>query len=275
MEIPLLGGRYFSPADTAGSQPVILIDSVMAHAYFPDTDPVGQAMTIPHWGPVRIIGVVEHVRHWGLDEREAYTQNQIYASLNQVPDDWAPIFYRRLTVVVSTALDPAAVMPAIKTAVYGASDDQTVYGVQVMQQALSQSLAAQRFPMILLGVFAGLALLLASIGIYGVISYSVIQRVHEIGIRMALGAERRDVFRMVIGQGLRLALAGVAMGAATALILARLLSSFSHLLYGVSASDPGTFLAVSALLTGVAILACYIPARRAMRVDPMIALRHE
>jgi predicted permease len=275
MEIPLLGGRYFSPADTAGSQPVILIDSVMAHAYFPDTDPVGQAMTIPHWGPVRIIGVVEHVRHWGLDEREAYTQNQIYASLNQVPDDWAPIFYRRLTVVVSTALDPAAVMPAIKTAVYGASDDQTVYGVQIMQQALSQSLAAQRFPMILLGVFAGLALLLASIGIYGVISYSVIQRVHEIGIRMALGAERRDVFRMVIGQGLRLALAGVAMGAATALILARLLSSFSHLLYGVSASDPGTFLAVSALLTGVAILACYIPARRAMRVDPMIALRHE
>jgi predicted permease len=275
MEIPLLGGRYFSPADTAGSQPVILIDSVMAHAYFPDTDPVGQAMTIPHWGPVRIIGVVEHVRHWGLDEREAYTQNQIYASLNQVPDDWAPIFYRRLTVVVSTALDPAAVMPAIKAAVYGASDDQTVYGVQIMQEALSQSLAAQRFPMILLGVFAGLALLLASIGIYGVISYSVIQRVHEIGIRMALGAERRDVFRMVIGQGLRLALAGVAMGAATALILARLLSSFSHLLYGVSASDPGTFLAVSALLTCVAILACYIPARRAMRVDPMIALRHE
>jgi predicted permease len=275
MEIPLLRGRYFTGADTTNSPPVVLIDSALAHAYFPDKDPVGQAMTIPHWGPVRIIGVVGHVTHWGLDERDAYTQNQIYASLNQLQGDWAPIFYRRLTVVVSTSLNATAVMPAIKAAVYGASDDQTVYGVQVMQQALSQSLSSQRFPMILLGVFAGLALLLASIGIYGVISYSVVRRVHEIGIRMALGAERRDVFRMVIGQGLRLTLAGGAIGAATALILARLLSSFSHLLYGVGASDPVTFLIVSVVLTGVALLACYIPARRAMRVDPMVALRYE
>jgi len=275
MEIPLLQGRYFTAADTASSQPVVLIDSALAHAYFADKDPVGQAMTIPHWGPVRIIGVVGHVSHWGLDERDAYTQNQIYASLNQLTGDWAPIFYRRLTIVVSTRLDAATVMPAIKAAVYGASDDQTIYGVQVLQQTLAQSLSSQRFPMILLGVFAGLALLLASIGIYGVISYSVIQRVHEISIRMALGAERRDIFRMVIGQGLRLALAGVAIGAAAAFILARLLSSFSHLLYGVGAGDPATFIAVSAVLTGVAILACYIPARRAMRVDPMVALRHE
>src|SRR5271156_1416519 len=275
MEIPLLRGRYFTAADTASSEPVILIDSALARAYFPDRDPVGQAMTIPHWGPVRIIGVVGHVTHWGLDERDAYTQNQIYASINQFPDNWEPIFYRRLTVVISTPLDSAAVMPAIRAAVYGASDDQTIYGVQVMQQALSQSLSSQRFPLILLGVFAGLALLLASVGIYGVISYSVVRRVHEIGIRMALGAERRDVFGMVIGQGLRLALAGVAIGAATALILARILSSFSHLLYGVGASDPVTFLIVSVLLTGVALLACYIPARRAMRVDPMVALRYE
>src|SRR5271170_2384833 len=275
MEIPLLQGRYFTAADTASSQPVVLIDSVLARAYFPDMDPVGQAMTIPHWGPVRIIGVVGHVQHWGLDERDAYTQNQIYASLNQLQGDWAPLFYRRLTVVVSTPLDAAAVMPAIKAAVYGASGDQTIYGVQVIQQALARSLSSQRFPMILLGVFAGLALLLASIGIYGVISYSVIRRVHEIGIRMALGAERRDVFRMVIEQGLRLALSGVAIGAAAALILARLLSSFSHLLYGVGTGDPATFMAVSAVLIGVAILACYIPARRAMRVDPMVALRCE
>jgi predicted permease len=275
MEIPLLRGRYFTAADTANSPPVVLIDSALAHAYFPDKDPVGHAMTIPHWGPVRIIGVVGHVTHWGLDERDAYTQNQIYASLNQLQGDWAPIFYRRLTVVVSTPLDAAAVMPAIKAVVYGVSDDQTVYGVQVMQQALSQSLSSQRFPMILLGVFAGLALLLASVGIYGVISYSVVRRVHEIGIRMALGAERRDVFRMVIGQGLRLALAGVAIGVAATLVLARLLLSFSHLLYGVGASDPVTFVTVSATLIGVAILACYVPASRAMRVDPMVALRHE
>jgi predicted permease len=275
MEIPLLRGRYFTATDTASTQPVVLIDSALAQAYFPDKDPVGQAMTIPHWGPVRIIGVVGHVTHWGLDERDAYTQNQIYASLNQLQGDWAPIFYRRLKVVVSTPLDAAAVMPAIKAAVYGASGDQTIYGVQLIQRSLAQSLSSQRFPMILLGVFAGLALLLASIGIYGVISYSVIQRVHEIGIRIALGAERRDVFRMVIGQGLRLAMAGVAIGTATALILARLLSSFSHLLFGVGANDPATFVTVSVILTGVAILACYIPARRAMRVDPMVALRHE
>jgi predicted permease len=275
MEIPLLRGRYFTAADTASSQPVVLIDNALAQAYFPDKDPVGQAMTIPHWGPVRIIGVVGHVRHWGLDERDAYTQNQIYASLNQLAGDWAPIFYRRLTVVVSTPLDAATVMPEIEAAVYDASGDQTIYGVQVIQQSLAQSLSSQRFPMILLGVFAGLALLLASIGIYGVISYSVVQRVHEIGIRMALGAERRDVFRMVIGQGLRLALAGVAIGAAAALILARLLSSFSRLLYGVGVGDPITFIAVSAVLISVAILACYVPARRAMKVDPMVALRYE
>ena len=275
MEIPLLQGRFFTEANATSSEPVILIDSVLARAYFPDRDPVGQAMTIPHWGPVRVIGVVGHVRHWGLDERDAYTQNQIYASLYQLPDAWAPIFYRGLTVVVNTTLDTATVMPAIKAAVYSASDNRTVYGVQALQEVLSESMSSQRFPMILLGTFAGLALLLASIGAYGVISYSVTQRTHEIGIRMTLGAEKRTVFRMVIAQGLRLAVAGLAIGAVAALILARVLSSFSHLLYGVGAGDPLTFVAVSLVLTAVVVSACYIPARRAMRVDPMTALRHE
>ena len=144
-----------------------------------------------------------------------------------------------------------------------------------MQEIVSGSMSSQRFPMVLLGAFAGLALLLASVGIYGLISYSVTQRVHEIGIRVALGAQAWDVFRLVVGQGLRLALAGVAIGAAATLILVRVLSSFSSLLYGVGASDPTTFIGVAILLAIVALAACWIPARRAMRVDPMVALRYE
>jgi ABC-type antimicrobial peptide transport system permease subunit len=136
-------------------------------------------------------------------------------------------------------------------------------------------MSAQRFPMMLLAAFAGLALLLASVGIYGVISYSVAQRVNEIGIRMALGAEKQNIFRMVVGHGLRLAVAGLAIGSAAALILTRLLSSFSHLLYGVGTNDPLTFTAVSLLLAAVAVLACYLPARRATKVDPIVALRYE
>jgi ABC-type antimicrobial peptide transport system permease subunit len=144
-----------------------------------------------------------------------------------------------------------------------------------MQQIVSESMSSQRLPMILLGVFAALALMLASVGIYGVISYSVTQRVQEIGVRMALGAEKGQIFQMVIGQGLRIAIVGLTIGATAALILARLLSSFSHLLYGVGPSDPVTFASVSLVLTGVAVLACYIPARRASRVDPMVTLRYE
>ena len=150
-----------------------------------------------------------------------------------------------------------------------------MYNVRTMQEIASQSMASQRFPMILLGAFAALALLLAAVGTYGVISYSVTRRVHEIGIRIALSAENRDVLYQLIGQGLRLALAGLAIGVAAALLLTRLLSSFSRLLYGVGASDPLTFIVVSPVLTGVAALACYIPARRATKVDPMVALRYE
>ena len=275
MRIPLLRGRFFTPADTTESEPVIVIDSVLARTYFPNMDPVGQTMTIPHWGAVRIIGVVGHVRHWGLGTPSTWTRNQIYASLYQLPDKWVPVFYSYVTVAVRTPLDVAALVPAIRATVYGAGRGQPVYDVQTMQRIASESMASQRFPMILLGVFAGLALLLASVGIYGVISYSVTQRVHEIGIRMALGAQKRDVFRMVVGQGLRLSLTGLAIGTAAALILTRLLSSFSHLLYGVGASDPATFATVSLVLAAVAVLACYIPARRATKVDPMVALRCE
>jgi len=279
MGIPLLRGRFFTPEDTTKSPCVAVIDDVFAQTYFPGTDPLDQTLTFGWdanpWGPCAIVGVVGHVRHWGLGETSTYTRAQSYYPLYQAADKLWPLAYSDMKIVVRTPLDASTIMPPIEAAVYGASSDQTVYDVRTMQEIASESMSSQRFPMILLGVFASLALLLASVGIYGVISYSVAQRLHEIGIRMALGAERWDVFRMVIGQGLRLVLAGLAIGTAGALILTRLLSSFSQLLYGVGAGDPLTFTVVSLTLTGVAILACYIPARRAMRVDPMIALRYE
>jgi ABC-type antimicrobial peptide transport system permease subunit len=186
-----------------------------------------------------------------------------------------PLNYPDAKIVVRTSLDAATVMPSIKKAVYVGGSDQPVYDFHAMQEIVSESMSSQRFPMILLGTFAGLALLLAAVGIYGVISYSVARRIHEIGIRMALGAHKRDVFRMVVGQGLALALAGLAIGVVAALILTRVLSSFSLLLYGVGASDPVTFITVSIMLILVAVVACYIPADRATRVDPMVSLRYE
>ncbi|MGC1415430.1 MAG: ABC transporter permease [Candidatus Acidiferrum sp.] len=277
MGIPLLRGRFFTSEDTTKSPCVMVIDSVFAHNYFSDRDPLDQTLSagFSPVGPCRIVGVVGHVKQWALDDSSTYIQNLAYFPLYQDPDQWVPLNYPYTTIVVRTPLEPVTVMPAIKAAVYGAGSDQPVYNIHTMQQIVSESMSAQRFPMILLGTFAGLALLLASIGIYGVISYSVGQRIHEIGIRLALGAERRDVFRMVVGHGLRLAIAGLAIGTAVALILARVLPSFSHLLYGVGASDPATLVTISMVLIAVAVLACYIPARRATRVDPMVALRYE
>jgi predicted permease len=279
MGIPLLRGRFFSREDTTKSPCVAVIDSVFAQQYFPGKNPLGQTITFgwaaSPWGPCQIVGVVGHVRHWGLGETGTGTRAQSYYPLYQARDALWPLGYPGMRIIVRTSLHLATIMPAIKAAVYGAGSDQTVYDVQTMQQIAAESMSSQRFPMVLLGAFAGLALLLASIGIYGVISYFVAQRAHEIAIRIALGAENRIIFRLVIGQGLRLALAGLAIGAGAALLLTRLLSGFSQLLYGVGASDPLTFIAVSVVLTAAAVLACYIPARRAMRVDPLVVLRHE
>jgi predicted permease len=275
MEIPLLRGRFFTPADTSDSEPVVVINSVLAHTYFRDRDPVGQTITVAHWHTARVIGVVGSVRHWGLGDPGTYNPSQIYISFYQLSDQWIPAFARALSVAVRTPLDVATIMPAVRNVVYGTGNDQPVYDVRTMQQIVWESMLSQRLPMVLLAVFATLALFLASVGIYGVISYSVTQRVQEIGVRMALGAEKRQIFQMVIGQGLRIAVVGLTIGAVAALILTRLLSSFSRLLYGLGPSDPVTFVAVSLVLTAVAVLACYIPARRATRVDPMVALRYE
>jgi predicted permease len=273
--IPLQRGRFLRSEDTASSERVVAIDSVMARSYFPNRDPVGQSINIPHWGVARVVGVVGHVQHYSLDGSALYEKPQIYASFYQLLDQWVPTFRSDISIAVRTSLEASSVLPAIKNAVYGAGSGQPVYNVRAMRDIVSASMAAERFPMILLSAFAILALLLATVGIYGVISYSMTQRVRELGIRMALGAVQRDVVRMVIGEGLCMALAGVGIGAAGAFILTRVLANFSHLLYGVRAADPWTFTAVPLVLTGAALLACYIPARRAAKVDPMIALRHE
>jgi predicted permease len=279
MKIPLLRGRFLTPADKVGSEKVVVIDSLLAHLHFPEGDAVGETITIPQWGyahnvAARIVGVVGHVEHYALDGSLG-EKPQIYYSFYQLPDEAVSAFGAEVTLAVRTPLDAAAVMPAIKKAVYDAGADQPVYNIQTMQELIARSMGRQRFPTVLLVAFAGLALVLASVGTCGVISYSTSQRMHEIGIRMALGASRRDVLRMIIGQGVRLALIGIAIGTSAALILAQALPSFSHLLYGISASDPLTFASTSLVLTSTAILACYVPARRAARLDPMIALRSE
>jgi predicted permease len=275
MKIPLLRGRFFTPADTSKSQPVIVVDSVLAQTYFPGRDPVGQTITVAHFGAARVIGVVGHVRHWGLADPATYNPGQIYISVYQIEDASVPVFAGWLKIVVRTPLNAATVMPDLKNAIYSAGKDQPVYSIETLAEVVSACMASQRLPMMMLGAFAGLALLLASVGIYGTLSYSVSQRVQEIGIRMALGAKRGNVLRMVIGQGLRLAVVGLALGGTAALLLGRLLKSFSQLLYGVKVNDPLTFIAVSLVLMAAAFLACCLPACRAMRVDPMQALRTE
>ena len=272
MEIPLLRGRFLTPEDNLQSEPVAVIDSILAHTYFPDKDPVGRTLTINVWGPVKVVGVVGHVR---LADDENRVRNQAYASIYQLPDPWVPLMYPGLTMVVRAKADGAALLPAIRNVVYGARNNQPIYDIRTMQELMAETITARRFPMFLLGAFALLALLLATMGIYGVITYTTAERLHEIGIRMALGADRWSILRMVVGGGLRLALIGIAVGVAAAIVLGRVLSSFSNLLYGVQPWDPLTLSVVSLVLLCTTLPAGYLPARRATKIDPLIALRHE
>ena len=274
MGIALRRGRFFTLEDTVESPCVMVIDTAFAAKDFAGKDPIGQTLSAGFTpvGPCRIVGVADHVRQWGLDDPGPSIQAQAYFPLYQDPDRWVPINFPDTTIMVRTALDTAALILSIKKAVYGTGGEQPVYDVRTMQEIASESMAPQRFPMILLAAFSVLALLLASVGIYGMISYSVTQRVHEIGIRMALGAERGNVQRMVLRQATSVALLGVAIGLAAALALTRLLGS---LLFGVSAHDALTLGGITVLLILVALAASYIPARRATEVDPMVALRYE
>ena len=220
-----------------------------------------------------IVGVVGHVRQWGLDESAASSyQAQCYLSTFQLPDHVMPLAARDITVVFRTADAPLAQVGPIRRALEQIDGQLVMYREQAMEGVISDSLATRRFSMIVLGIFAALALLMACVGIYGVMSHLVGERTHEIAIRLALGAERRDVLRMVLRDGAKMALAGVAIGLGTALGLTRLMTS---MLFGITAHDPVTVAGVVSLLTVVAFAACYIPAWRATRVDPMVALRND
>ena len=273
MRIPLRQGRFFTERDTLSSPKVVVIDEVLSGQLFPGEDPVGKTLSLEILGPYEIVGVVGHVKHWGLaSDDSARIRNEIYFPMGQVPDELMKTAAAGINLVVRTTVNLASVVSAVSSQVQGPGKDQPVYNVATMDRLIASDTGRGRFLMLLLGVFAGAALVLAAVGLYGVISYSVGQRVHEIGIRMALGAERGDVLKVVVGQGLALSLAGAVTGLAGAFALTRFLS---NLLYSVRPTDPVTFAGVTLLLTGVALLASYIPARRATKVDPMVALRHE
>jgi predicted permease len=273
MGIPLKQGRLFTDHDALASTPVVVIDEVMAKHLFPGQDAVGKLISLLLLGPVQIVGVAGHVKHWGLDTDDAAKiRNEFYFPLAQVPDEYMSGAVAGLTLALRTAPDPLSVVSAVRAQVAGPTEDQLIFGVETMEQLISGSLRERRFTLLLLSIFASVAVALAAVGIYGVMSYSVSRRTHELGVRMALGASRRAILRLVVGEGMVLAAAGMAVGLAAAVGLTRLMVS---LLYGVRPTDPPTLAGVSLLLGGIALLACYIPAWRATRVDPLVALRYE
>jgi predicted permease len=275
MGIPLERGRFFTPQDDEHSPLVVVIDDAFARKYFGNENPIGKRISTDDYdAPAEIVGLVGHVKQWGLDadDDKRALRAQVYLPFMQMPDVAMALVPAGTGVVVRSNGAVPGLFDSIRHVVQEINSQHVVYGAETMDEIISSSLAARRFSMILFGVFAMLALVLSSVGIYGVISYLVGQRTHEIGIRIALGAQRRDVLRLVLGEGARMALLGVVIGLAAALGLTRLMA---NMLYGVSATDPLTYAAVAILLTMVALAACYIPARRAMRVDPMVALRYE
>jgi putative ABC transport system permease protein len=264
MGIPVRAGRVFSDRDNSDSPRAVILSEALAQTLFPNEDPIGKKVMVPGVGKdvPTVIGIVGDVRHEGLDKE---ITPEVYESyLQQGPGS--------MTMVIRTSIDPSSVATAIRGEVRQVDRNVPIYEVQTMSQRLSTSVSPRRFNLFLLGLFAALALALAALGIYGVISYAVTQRTHEIGIRLALGAKGSDVFRLLVGHGMFLVGIGVTLGLIGAWALTRVMSS---LLFGVRPTDATTFAAVSAVQIIVAFLACYLPARRAAKIDAMVALRYE
>ena len=265
MSIPLLNGREFTLQDSATTPNVVIINESMARAFWPNENPIGKRIRLgadPDEPWSTVVGVVSNALNFGLD---VDAHHEVYAPYLQDPP-------ARARLIVRTASDPLLLVNSIKGQVAAIDKNLPVSEVVTMDELLANSVAQKRFSMLLLSLFAGLALVLAAIGIYGVISYSITQSTQELGIRMALGANRRNILSLIVGQGAKLALIGVGVGIVASLLITRVLSS---LLYGVSATDPIVFVGLALLLTGIVLLACFIPARRATKLDPMLALRHQ
>ncbi|MGH9498859.1 MAG: ABC transporter permease [Terriglobales bacterium] len=275
MGLHLQRGRFLTAQDTEHSPLVVAVDDAFARKYFPNENPIGKRLYLDQFDPdaAEIVGIVGHVKQWGLDRDESEALHaQVYLSFMQMTDQVMKLTAPGAGVVIRSTGAAPALFESLRHTSAQMSSQQIIYGPESMDEIISQSLGARRFSMILLGVFASLALLLAGVGIYGVIAYVVGERTREMGIRMALGAQRSDILWLILRQGGALAGAGVVVGIISSLGLARFMTD---LLYGVRATDPLTFLAVAILLSLVALAACCVPALRAARVDPMVALRYE
>jgi predicted permease len=274
MRIPTLRGRFFTSQDDENSPRVVVVDEAFARKFFPQQEPIGKRSHLKGSDrPVEIIGVVGHVKQWGLDLDDANPlRAEIYLPCMQMPDDYIANATSGSGMVVRYAGSGSAAFEAIRRVSKEMSAEQVIYGEQTMESLVSESMGSRRFAMILLAAFAGLALVLACIGIYGVMSYLASLRTQELGIRLALGANRAHILGLVLGNGARLTLAGIGIGLLVGLGLTRLMA---NLLFGVSSTDPLTLTAVSVLLMTVALAACYLPARHSASIDPMRALRTE
>ncbi|HKC88321.1 MAG TPA: FtsX-like permease family protein, partial [Blastocatellia bacterium] len=260
--IRLLRGREFDERDRDGAAPVVIINETMARRYWPNEDPVGAHINLGQGNKPEIVGVVNDVKSFGLEEE---THPDIYRPFAQAPSTL-------IAFAIRASGDPLSLVAAVKNAIYAVDKDQPVFKVITMEKLAAESITLRRVSMLLVGGLSALALILAAIGAYGVMTYTISQQRREIGLRLALGAQASDVMKLVIGQGMKPALVGMIIGLLASFALTWLIKS---LLFGVSATDPATFVVISILLGGVALLACWIPARRATKVDPMIALRAE